>query len=84
MKSEFFLTGNYILVAILLLVLLRLCYQTVVQRLEILKVLCKRKNRCSPKNPIKFKGFLDNKIQRGSLHQTLEAGPSAPGAPSSF
>lgn len=36
------------------------------------------------KNPIKFKGFLDNKIQRGFLHQTLEAGPSAPGAPSSF
>lgn len=48
-EKEFFLTGNYILVAILLLVLLRLCYQTVVQRLEILKVLCKRKNRCSPK-----------------------------------
>lgn len=48
-EKEFFLTGNYILVAILLLVLLRLCYQTVVQRLKILKVLCKRKNRCSPK-----------------------------------
>lgn len=76
-----FLTGNHILVAVLLPVLLRLSYQTVIQRLKILKVLQKGEADVL-KNSIKIKEFP--KIQRGFLHQTLEAGLSAPGAPSSF
>lgn len=38
-----FLTRDNILVAVLLLVLLRLSYQTIVQRLEVLKILPEKK-----------------------------------------
>lgn len=75
------LTGDNILVAILLLVLFGLADQAVVQGLQVLQVLSGGRDKWSEKKQDGL--FLEPGIQSGILPRTPAAGPSAPAGPSS-